>query len=327
MRGPEVQVEPETLQGLKELARRAGVPLKTVLLAAHQRVMSLLYGQSDVTSGLLWNGRPEVTDGERVIGLFLNTLPLRVQLTGGTWMELAQQCFAAEREIAPMRRFPLAEILKLNGGRPVFEAAFDFVQFHVYNDLPGGIDLRDGRYFEANDLTAFTTFILDAAGTGLEFHIDYLPGRLCREQIEEMSGYYGNTLRAMAAEPEGRYDVFTPLPEEEKQKLLVEWNETEEDYPRTVRIEELFEKRAAEFPLKTAVVCEGETWTYEELIRKANGVGAQIVGIGRRAGCAGWNLHGPHAVHVGGAAGHSQVRGCLCAVGPGFSSRTPRIYA
>ena len=54
------------------------MPLKTVLVAAHQRVMSLLYGQTEVTSGLLCNGRPEGVDGEKVIGLFLNTLPLRV---------------------------------------------------------------------------------------------------------------------------------------------------------------------------------------------------------------------------------------------------------
>ncbi len=94
MRGPETQIEPDVLKGLKELARLAGVPLKTVLLAAHQRVMNLLYGQRDVTSGLLCNGRPEQVDGEKVIGLFLNTVPLRLHIAGGAeWVDLAQQCF------------------------------------------------------------------------------------------------------------------------------------------------------------------------------------------------------------------------------------------
>ncbi len=277
VRGPEVQVDAEVLEGLKEVGRRAGVPLKTVLLAAHQRVMSLLLGQSDVTSGLLWNGRPEVPDGEKVVGLFLNTLPLRIQLAGGTWTDLARECFAAEREIAPMRRFPLAEIQKLNGGLPVFEAAFDFVQFHVYKDLRGGINLREGRYFEANDLTAFTTFMLGASGAGLEFHIDYLPGRLCRQQIEEMSAYYHNTLRAIASDPDARYDAFTPLSGGEKHRLLVEWNKTQEDYPGDARIHELFERRAAESPSKTAVVCGDERWTYERLNRKTGEIASKLL--------------------------------------------------
>ncbi len=272
MRGPEIQVEADVLKGLKELARRAGTPLKTVLLAAHQRVMSHLYGQTDVTSGLLCNGRPEVVDGEKVIGLFLNTLPLRVQLSGGRWIDLIQQCFAAEREIAPHRRFPLAEIQKLNGGRQVFGAAFDFVQFHVYNDLQGGIDLREGCYFEANDLTAFTTFMLDAAGTRLEFHIDYDPNLLCYWQIQEMSACYARALRAMAADPDGRYEIFSPMSSAERERLLVRWNDTREDYPRAESIHGLFERCAREFPLNTALISENEKWTFRDLNRRANDV-------------------------------------------------------
>jgi amino acid adenylation domain-containing protein len=279
-RGPETYVDGDVLEGLKDLARRAGVPLKTVLLASHQRVMSLVYGQSDITSGLLCNGRPEMVDGEKVVGLFLNTLPLRLQLTGGSWRDLVRQCFAAERELAPHRRFPMAEVQKLHGGRPLFEAAFDFVQFHVYNDLPGGIDLREGCYFEANDLTAFTSFILDATGTKLEFHIDYDPNRLCRRQIEEMSGYYANTLRAMATDPENRYEAFSPMSQEEKNRLLFEWNQTTEDYPRTECIHELFERQAAEFPLETALVSQNENWSYRDLNRRANDVARKLIELG-----------------------------------------------
>jgi amino acid adenylation domain-containing protein len=279
-RGPEMQVEAEVLPGLKDLARRAGVPLKTVLLAAHQRVMSLLYGQTEVTSGLLCNGRPEEVDGEKVIGLFLNTLPLRLRLTGGRWVDLVRECFEAEREIAPFRRFPLADLQRLNGGRPIFEVAFDFVHFHVYHNLPGGIDLREGAYFEANDLAAYTTFMLEAAGARLEFHIDYDPNRLCRRQIEDMSAYYANTLRAMAAQPEGRYDAFSPLSPSERERLLVAWNQTDEDYPSDEPIHGLFEQCAEDFPLKFAVVSQNEEWTYRDLNRRANDVACKLIELG-----------------------------------------------
>ena len=219
-------------------------------------------------------------DGEKVIGLFLNTLPLRLTLKGGRWIDLVQECFAAERELAPHRRFPLAEIQKLNGGRPMFEAAFDFVQFHVYNGLQGGINVREGCYFEANDLTAFTTFMLDASGTNLELHIDYDPNHLCRRQIEEMSAYYTNTLRALAMESESRYEDFSPMLQEEKDRLLVEWNQTSRQYPQDEGIHHLFERRAKENPDKTALSSENESWTFNELNRRANGVAQKLIEAG-----------------------------------------------
>jgi amino acid adenylation domain-containing protein len=277
-RGPEIIVDTRILDGLKHLARLAGVPLKSVLLAAHQRVMGLLHGQADVTSGLLCNGRPEEVDGEKVIGLFLNTLPFRMQLTGGSWLDLVKQTFSAEQKIAPHRRFPLSEIHKLNGGRAVFEAAFDFVHFHVYNTLQGcgGLDLREGRYFEANDLTAFTTFMLDAAGTQLELHIDYDPNKLCRQQVQEMCAYYTNTLRAMALDPNSRYDEFSPLSQTEAERMLIGWNQTAEDYPRTRCIHELFEARAREFPSAPALIVGNDTWSYAQLNGHADRVAGRL---------------------------------------------------
>jgi amino acid adenylation domain-containing protein len=280
-RGPEIILDTGIVDGLKNLGRQAGVPLKSVLLAAHQRVMSLLYGQNDVTSGLLCNGRPEDVDGEKVIGLFLNTLPFRSQLTGGSWLELVKQTFTAEQKLSAHRRLPLSEVHRLNGGRAVFEAAFDFVHFHVYNNLQGcdGLDLREGCYFEANDLTSFTTFMLDAAGTRLELHIDYDPNVICRQQIEEMSSYYVNTLRAMAVDPNSRYDQFSPLSETESERILVQWNRTTEDYPREKCIHELFEARAKETPSAPALTVENTTWTYAELNEQADRVAVCLTAL------------------------------------------------
>ncbi|HEY3913106.1 MAG TPA: amino acid adenylation domain-containing protein, partial [Verrucomicrobiae bacterium] len=281
-RGPEIVLDRKIVEKLENLGRLAGVPLKSVLLAAHQRVMSLLYGQTDVTSGLLCNGRPEEVDGEKIIGLFLNTLPFRTQLTGGTWLDLVKQTFSAEQKMSAHRRFPLSEIHKLNGARAVFEAAFDFVHFHVYNNLQGseGLDLREGHYFEANDLTSFTTFMLDAAGTRLELHIDYDPNVICRQQIEEMSAYYTNTLRAMALDPNSRYEEFSPLGEVETERILVIWNRMTEDYPRNQCIHELFEARAKETPSAAALVAGDQKWSYAELNDRADRVARRLNALG-----------------------------------------------
>ena len=282
VRGPEIQLEPEVLAGLRKLAQSASVPLKTVLLAAHQRVLALMLGQNDITTGLISNGRPEETDGENLVGLFLNSVPLRMELSGGTWQELVKQTFAAEQEVMPFRRFPLAEIQKLHGGRQVLETAFDFVHFHVLNSLNAleAFGFKEGHYFEANNLTSYTTFMLDAGATQLELHIDYDPNLICRKQIEQMSNYYVRALRAMATQPETRYEEALLLSEDEHKQMLVAWNGTQETYPREHGIETLFEQQALENPEAIALVCQGQRLSYQELNRRADEKAAELCSLG-----------------------------------------------
>src|SRR6185295_1713061 len=78
-----VPVPEEISEGVKRLARTAAVPVKNVLLAVHLRVLALLRGETDVWTCVTSSGRPETGDGERVLGLFLNSMPLRLQLSGG----------------------------------------------------------------------------------------------------------------------------------------------------------------------------------------------------------------------------------------------------
>ncbi|MRR36924.1 non-ribosomal peptide synthetase, partial [bacterium] len=286
VRGPEVLIEANVFAGLRRLAQEASVPLKSVLLAAHQRVMSELYGTKDVISALISNGRPEVLDGERMIGLFLNAVPLRMRLEGGTWLDLARAAFAAEQRILPHRRFPLAEIQKLNGGRPLSETAFDFVHFHVYRSLEGKQDfeLREGPYFEANDMTTYTTFMLDMTSTSLELHIDYDPGNIARRQVEEMTQYYVATLYSMAENPGGRYEQFSPLPHAERQQILVEWNQTAEDYPREVCLHDLFASQAKARSEGLALICGQDRLTFAELERRADAFRAKLHSMGLKKG-------------------------------------------
>lgn len=281
-RGPEIQIDEATINGLKQLAHSSGVPLRTVLMAAHLRVMALLYGQSDVLTGLITNGRPEALDGEKLIGLFLNNLPLRLHLEGGTWRELVQQTFRAEQELLPHRRFPLAELQKLKGGRPLFETSFDFVHFHVYRALEsmGQISLAEGHYFEANSMAIYTTFMLDVTSTHLEVHIDYEPNLVARQQIEELTRYYVHTLQAMAAAPETRYETFSPLPEPERHRILAEWNATAEEYPRGKSLAQLFEERVAETPDAVALVFGEQSLTYRQLNERAEALARELRQLG-----------------------------------------------
>ncbi len=269
-RGPQIQIPGALFEALKKLARRSGTPVKTVLHAAHLRVMNLLGGSPDVISGFVTNGRPEQLDGERIIGLSLNTVPLRLQLEGGTWLDLIRQTFEAEREIIPFRRLPLPEIQALAGGRTLFETAFDFVHFHVYRNLQAHQDMgfSEGRYFDANDFTFLTTFMLDVNATQLQMRCDYDPEELSLRQIEQASGYYVKTLETMAAEPTSRYETFSPLPAGQRAQLLA--GGARADYSPSQCVHQQVEAQAALTPEAPAVECEGAVLTYRQLNEQAN---------------------------------------------------------
>lgn len=272
VRSPELVIPADVFEGLKSLAQQAGVPLKSVLQAAHHRVMSFLHGKPDVISGLVTNGRPEEIDGERMIGLFLNTVPLRMRMPGGSWLDLVRQMFATERELLPHRRYPLAEIQRVAGGQQLFESTFDFVHFHVYKNLQGYKEMgfMEGHYFESNSFVMFTTFMMDVTTTQLQMHIDYEPDELCLDQIKDALGYYQNVLAEMVRDPNARYETFCPMSAAERQKLLTDWNHTESTYPRTTSLHQCVEQQVRRTPDAVALICGEDSLTYAELNRRAN---------------------------------------------------------
>ncbi|MGD9851497.1 MAG: amino acid adenylation domain-containing protein [Nitrospirales bacterium] len=282
IRGPELSIPGDIFDRLTQLTSRVKTSLKSALLAAHFRVMNALHGRPDVMSGIITHGRPEEIDGTRMIGLFLNTLPLRLRLSGGTWLDLVQQVFRAECELIPHRRFPLAAIQQILGGETLFETAFDFVHWHIYRNLKKGKDLgfTEGPYFEANNFVLFTTFILDSTGTQLAMHIDYDPSQLEAKQIEAINEYYLNTLTSMAFQPETRYEQFSPLNREDRLQQLAVWNEADQPFSFAKGLHQFFEEQVTRTPDTIAVRDGMHAISYFHLNRQANRLAHRLKGMG-----------------------------------------------
>jgi hypothetical protein len=98
---PRFPLPDEIDRGLQALARSVGVPLRSVLLAAHARLLSVLTGQTEVVTGVVTSLRPETADGERALGLFLTTLPLRLRLAGDARSELGLTFYLLTGPLAP----------------------------------------------------------------------------------------------------------------------------------------------------------------------------------------------------------------------------------
>ncbi|WP_375475181.1 amino acid adenylation domain-containing protein [uncultured Nostoc sp.] len=278
----EVPISAETSQGLQQLAKSTGIPFKSVLLAAHLRVLSLLCGQSDVLTGMVTNGRPEHKDGERVLGLFLNTVPFRLKLSGGTWVNLVKEVFEVERELLLHRRYPLAAIQRSLGGQPLFETIFNFTHFHIYQAALVDKNLQSlgGKFYEETNFPLMVNFSQDPTSFLVKLSLNYKVSEFSLEQIKSISGYYARTLQAIASTPQEHYELQELLCVQERHQLLIEWNNTQTNYPIDQYIHQLFEAQVERTPDAVAVVFEDEQLTYCELNTRANQLAHYLHSLG-----------------------------------------------
>jgi amino acid adenylation domain-containing protein len=277
-----VALPPATADGLRRFARAAGVPLKSALLAAHCRVLAALSGGATAVTGLVVNGRPEEDGGERGLGLFLNTLPLHLDLAAGSWSELVARAFAAESELLAHRRFPLAELQRASG-RPLFEAAFNFVHFHVYQGLAalGGLRVLGGRFFEETNFPLLASFGRDPLGDRLDLRLEHDAGEFPAAQIAAVAGLYERTLAALAAATGSeRHEDAPLLSAAERHQLVHEWSGQAAAAPAAA-VHVLFEEWARRAPERVALVAaDGREHRYGEIDARADRLARRLLARG-----------------------------------------------
>ncbi len=261
----------ELSQSVRHIAQSASVPVKSLLLAVHLRVMAVLGGDDDVLTALISNGRPEEEDGDRLLGLFLNTLPFRMKLRAGTWNALVRETFQAELDQLPFRRYPLAELQRRQGGQPLFETAFNYIHFHVYENVAqaSNVTVIDYVDFEETDFPLMSNFVMEPGSNVLQLYLNYQPAEFSYAQVKTIGEYYERCLKSLVANPEQQQQEVCLLSETEQQ-LLEQWNRTETGYPRTATLAQLFEQQVERAPQAVAVNEKGRELTYDELNRRAN---------------------------------------------------------
>ncbi|HEX5717657.1 MAG TPA: amino acid adenylation domain-containing protein, partial [Thermoanaerobaculia bacterium] len=285
-RAVRIPVPPGTGAGLKRLADAAGVPVKSIFLTAHLKVLAMLSGEPDVTTGLISNGRPEEADGDRVLGLFLNTVPLRLVLAPGRWIDLARAVFRSEQALTPYRRYPLAELQHVEGGEPLFDTAFNYVHYHVYDSLLRTPELgvlgQDG--YEETNFPFEANFALSLADASVLFWLSYRTTDLTPEQIQSIAGYYLAVMRELAADPEAEHADFCPLSAAERHQVLFEWNDTGRAWAEEPTTWELVSAQAARTPEATAVVWLQERLSYREIMQRVTPTAARLAALGVEPG-------------------------------------------
>jgi amino acid adenylation domain-containing protein len=268
------EVPAALFNALHELARVAAVPFKSVLLACHLKALEVVSGRSDIVTGLVSHGRPEAPGSEDVRGLFLNTLPFRMRLPRGSWLDLIRAVFEAERELVPYRRYPLPALQQRWGQERLFETAFNFTHFHVLRNAfealeqsGNGLHVADCEMREETSFTFLVSFNVEPSGSGM--HIAFLCHllELPEAQVTALVSLYFRILHTFAAEPFGAStDSLSLLGDVGRQQIFCEWNDTAAPFLSDL-VHERFLAQAALTPGTEAVRCGERSLSYGELRR------------------------------------------------------------
>ena len=270
-----VPIPPDLFARLERLTQRLSIPFKSILLSVHAKVMSFLGGRTDVIVSLPTNGRPEEIDGTEVRGLFLNVLPLRIKLGKDSWEELARKVFEAEQEVLPFRRYPLVALQNDKGGERLFEAVFNFIQFHSLDNVPDEIEIEGiTRSFNETEFPLLVSFSLnhefwpdEESPLGLILQGD--TEKLCPEQVRAIGCYYFNALQTMVAHPQALHDKVSLLTAAERHRQLVSWNASAQPVS-SESLGTLFSRQAQRTPTAVAVVDGEQQLSYAALDAAAN---------------------------------------------------------
>jgi len=273
---------------LLELARTLGVPLKSVLLAAHIRVLSVLLGKSNVTSGLVFNVRPETRDSEHALGVFLNTLPFSQKITNSNWQEFIKQTFDLECKLLQVRYYPLAALQRMRENEPLFNVVFNYTHYRVGEDILQSNKLKIVEWENAIPPNFSLEVGFDLQILSSEIELELSGNRIDTAQLERIRDCFIAVFNHMVDDSSASVGEHSFLSAVEQRQLHV-WNATDAVYTSNCCIHQLFELRAEQDSQAIAVDFAGRQLTYDQLNAKANqlahylrarGVGPEVlVGI------------------------------------------------
>src|SRR6185437_11333637 len=268
------ELEADLAQRIRGQARRLGVSAATLFHAAWALVVARTSGREDVVFGSVLLGRLQGSAGaQQVLGMFINTLPLRLNLQGVSSQELVEQTQRELIELLGHEQASLAMAQRCSaipGSAPLFTALLNYR--HSVPDPQDGWDSAPGIRVLAMQERSNYPIALSVDDLGEGFALTAQTDR--RIDPQRLTGYLHTAVRslveALERQPQRAALSLSVLPEAERQQVLELFNATEVAYPQDRLLHELFERQVERTPDAPAVVCEGQSLSYRELNRRAN---------------------------------------------------------
>ena len=241
------------LDAVRALGRREGATLYMTLLAAFQALLHRYSGQDDIAVGspIAGRDRPEL---EELIGFFVNTLVLRGDLTGDpSFRELLRRTRRTALGAYAHQDLPFERLVSAlddgpeSGRTPLFQVMFALQNAPLPAPRSPELALTP---LEAPSGTAkfdLTLFAAEESG-GLRLTMEYSTDLFDPATVDRMLAHYRVLLGAVVAHPDRPIGALPMLTEDERWRVLEEWNRTATDYPRDLCLHELIDQQAARTP-------------------------------------------------------------------------------
>jgi amino acid adenylation domain-containing protein len=275
---------------LRGISQREGVTLFMTLFAAFAVLLQRYTSQDDVVVGTYVASRDRA-ELEDLIGFFINTLVLRVDLAGDpTFRELLGRVRDTALDAYAHQELPFEKLVEeLQPERdlsrnPLFQVSFQLFSAQIDDSSPQAangvptIDLNRGMA-----IFDIAVNIWDGPN-GLSGHIEYSTDLFDTGTIANFVGHFGNLLTSIVATPDARLSALQIIGDAERRQLLVEWNETSAATPNLC-LQDLFEQQVRGDPGAVAIAADGREITYAELNHRACLLAHRLLerGLGREA--------------------------------------------
>ncbi len=279
-------VEGELVRRLRGHARRLGVSAASLCHLAWARVMGQLSGRDEVVFGTVLLGRMQGGAGaERTLGMFINTLPLRVGVGAQAVEDGIAQTHARLAALLEHEHASLALAQRCSGvaaPAPLFSALLNYRHMGPQGPLAAGHAAWQGiEALGGEERTNYPLMLsVDDYGTDLGLTVQAVASidaaRIC--------GYMQAALESLAdaieQAPRTPLHALDILPADERRQLLDGFNDTHASYPQDQTLHRLFEAQAARGPNAVAVEHDGRQLSYGELNARANRVAHRLIALG-----------------------------------------------
>ncbi|MEH1943849.1 MAG: amino acid adenylation domain-containing protein [Nostoc sp.] len=272
---------------LKSLSQQSGVTLFTTLLAAFKTLLYRYTSQEDIIVGSEIANRNQ-TEVEGLIGLFANTLVMRTDLGGNpSFRELLGRVQEVVLSAYFHQDLPFEKLVEeLQTERDLSRSPLFQVMFVLQSEQVLALEIP-GLSLKAIEVESKTakfdlTLKLQETTENINGCFEYNADLFDADTISRMISHWQVLLESVVAQPNQQISHLPILTPAQQHQLLVEWNDTEVDYPKDKCIHQLFEEQVERTPDRVAVVFEDQQLTYRELNARANQLAhyLQKLGVG-----------------------------------------------
>lgn len=255
---------------VQDICEEYKVTMNHFLLTIYAITLSKLSNQEDVVIGTPVSSRSN-SEEEQVIGLFLNTLPIRIYPKADkSFLELLNEVKRFSLMAMKYQNYTLDMLVKEVdfpkdlSRNPVFDVAFLFNSNIV-------IDAENcENYYRTNNAKVDLSIEVTNSSDQIKFLMEYCTKLYKPETCEKFGNLFLRVLQQVTMNVKIRIGQIEKLTQAEKNQLLYEWNQTDCEYDKHLTINHLLVNQVHKSPYKTALVCENESLTYEEMNNKVN---------------------------------------------------------